>query len=180
MKTTTYLRFSLLIPLVVWGICLLFLLLVNAIPETSALAVDESQGITELVFLFLAFYIFGIIVWIIPYVLLALILFFWSFISRAKTALKVFTLSPLAMTILTVAALNILKLGTTDENSLFSSPGVIDQDLIDLNVLGIAFALIWGYMCVGIGFGIYKILQKRGVIRDEESAQIASTSDQPA
>lgn len=182
MKTTTYLRFSLLIPLVVWGICLLFLVLVNAIPETSALAVDGSQSITEIVFLFLAFYIFGIIVWILPYLLLSLILFFWSFINTAQTALKVkvFALSPLAMMILTVAVLNILTLGTSPDGTLFSSPGIIDQDFISLNLLGAAFALIWGYICVGIGFGIYKLLQRRGMIRDEETAQIASTSDQPA
>jgi hypothetical protein len=31
----------------------------------------------------------------------------------------------------------------------------------------LAFSLIWGYVCVGIGFGIYKLLQHLQIIRDE-------------
>ena len=181
MKTNTYLRLSLLIPLLVWVICLLFMLIANTIPESSALAIDESRGIGELVFLFLAFYVIGILVWLVPYILLSLILFFWSFTNTAQTALsvKVFALSPLAMMVLTIAVLNILTFGTSPDSTLFSSPGIMDQDFIYLNLLGAAFALIWGYICVGIGFGIHRVLQNRGMIRDEETTQIAATSDQP-
>jgi hypothetical protein len=116
--------------------------------------------------IFSAFYIFGIIVWIFPYLLLSLILFLSSFITEARTALKVFALSPLAMTLLTVATLNLLMFSNMGEAGILSNPA-IDQDYMSLNILGAAFTLIWGYLCVGIGFGIYKLLQRRGRIRDE-------------
>lgn len=179
MKTNTFLRLSLLIPLLVWIGCLVFLLIVNAIPDSSALAIDETNGISELVFLFLGSYVFGIIVWLIPYILLSLILFFWSFIGRAQTALKVYALSPLAMMVLTLAALNILTLGTARENALFSGSGIMDQDFINLNLLGTALSLGWGYICVGIGFGIYKLLQRRGMIRDDQNLRITPATNQP-
>ena len=166
MKTANYLRLSLLIPLLVWGVCLLlFIAIASAAPEIEPGYMATTSG-PNWVTIFFAFYIFGIIVWIFPYILLSLILFFWSFISQARTALKVFALSPLAMTILTIATLNILALNNTGEAAILSNPA-IDQDYISLNILGAAFTLIWGYICVGIGFGIYKLLQRRGILRDE-------------
>jgi len=136
--------------------------------QMDEVAYDSSTNIATILTIFFAFYIFGIIVWIFPYLLLALILFFLSFISRAKTTLKIFTFSPLAMTILTIATLNILALGTAGEGTMLSNPGIIDQDFISLNILGAAFTLIWGYICVGIGYGIYRLLQLRQIIRDQE------------
>jgi hypothetical protein len=170
MKTVTYLRLSLLIPLLVWGLCLLvYILIASATPESELGYMAEVSGPNR-VTIFFAFYIFGIFVWIFPYLLLSLILFFWSFISQARTALKVFALSPLAMTILTIAMLNILALNNTGEAAILSNPA-IDQDYISLNILGAAFTLIWGYICVGIGFGIYKLLQRRQFIRDEDNIE---------
>ena len=166
MKTVTYLRLSLLIPLLVWGLCLLvYIPIASATPEIELGYMAEASG-PAWVTIFFAFYIFGIFVWIFPYLLLSLILFFWSFISQARTALKVFALSPLAMTILTITMLNILALNNTGEAAILSDLA-IDQDYISLNILGAAFTLIWGYICVGVGFGIYKLLQRRRIIRDE-------------
>ncbi|MEO8357126.1 MAG: hypothetical protein ABI621_14540 [Chloroflexota bacterium] len=169
MKTTTYLRLSLLIPLNIWGVGVLLIAIASTRPEIDLGYMADASG-PNWVAIFFAFYIFGIIVWIFPYILLSLILFFWSFISQARTALKVFALSPLAMTILTIATLNLLALNNTGEAAILSNP-VIDQDYIGLNIIGAAFTLIWGYICVGIGFGIYKLLQRQAIVREEETIE---------
>ena len=158
MKTTTYLRFSLLIPFLIWGICFLLMMAIGSasmdqfVPE---LPDDISFGIA----VFFTSYLIGIVFWIFPYLLLSLILFFWSFIGRASTALKVFALSPLAMTLLTVATVIILDLGAS---------GGMDPDFFSFIVFVVALVLVWGYICVGIGFGIYKLLRRKQLIQDEE------------
>lgn len=181
MKTNTYLRWSLLIPFLVWGVSLL-IFMIAGIFSTVAFPVGESLFAVDIALMFLTFYVFGIIVWIFPYILLALTLFLWSFIGKARTALKVFAISPLAMTPLTVATLTILILGTSGESNISSSPGIFNQDLlliIGISLLGAAFALIWGYICVGIGYGIYRFLQKRQLIRDEVRMEVPVALNEP-
>lgn len=173
MKTNAYLRFSLLIPFVVWAVCLLIFLVVSAVQIDNPVS-DESSTFGMILALVSMFYVFGIIIWIFPYLLLALILFFWSFIAQTRTALKVFALSPVAMTLLTLATVNIIMLGTADGGSFLSEPGVIDQGFVGMNVMATVFALVWGYICVGIGYGIYKLLQRRGIIKDEMPAPALS------
>ena len=80
------------------------------------------------------------------------------------------------MMIMTLAVLTIFSLGSAGNSTWFDGPGVIDQDFINLNLLGAGFALVWGYLCVGIGYGIYRLLQQRGIIRDE---QIMESAPQP-
>ncbi len=167
MKTTTYLRFSLLIPFVIWGICLLVIMAMDA-ASRDQFTPKLPEAISVGVGVFFTAYVLGIIFWILPYVLLALILFFSTFISQARTALKVFALSPLAMTLLTLATVILMDL--SNANSL-------DQNFASLVLLAKALVLSWGYICVGIGYGIYKLLERRGIIRDEAPVQ---TSLQPA
>lgn len=175
MNTQAYLRYSLLIPFLVWVLCLVLVLILRAI-QTDTITYDDSIYYATALSFAALFYVFGIIVWIIPYLLLAAILFFWSFKARAKTALKVFALSPLAMTVLTVAASNVILLWNSGDAFGFSSAGMSDQGLINLNFMAIGFALTWGYICVGIGYGTYKLLQRRGIIRDE---QVMESAPQP-
>lgn len=167
MKTTTYLRFSLLIPFAVWGVCLLVIM------ATSAISMDQfvpemPENISMGVAVFFSSYVIGIIFWIFPYILLASILFFSTFISQARTALKLFALSPLAMTLLTLATVIIISL---------SSSGTTDQGFSNFILFVVGLVMIWGYICVGIGYGIYRLLQRRGRIRDEE---IVQSRPQPA
>jgi hypothetical protein len=179
MKTNTYLRWSLLIPFLVWGVSLLIFMVISKF-SPEAFPGGESLAAVDIAILFLAFYVFGIIVWILPYILLALILFFWSFIARTQTALKVFALSPIAMTLLTLAALTLLSFGTSEPGTIFSSAGIVDRDFLSLNILGAAFALIWGYICVGIGYGIYRLFQRRQLIRDEANIEAPLVLHDPA
>jgi hypothetical protein len=161
MKTATYLRFSLLIPFAVWGICLLVIMATSAVSKDQFVP-ELQENISTGVAVFFSAYVIGIIFWIFPYLLLALILFFSTFISQGRTALKVFALSPLAMTLLTLATVILIDL---------SSSGTIDQGFSNFILFVVGLVLIWGYICVGIGYGIYRLLQRRGKIRDEESIE---------
>lgn len=166
MKTATYLRMSLLIPFLVWGVCLLIVFLASASPMKE-LASRETTTLAGLVFLSLAFYALGIIIWVFPYLLLSLILLALSFLIQARVTMKVFALSPIAMTILTVSLVDLLALGSSEKGQILSNPLITDQDFISFNLFVLAFSLIWGYICVGLGFGSYKLLKQRNVIRDE-------------
>jgi hypothetical protein len=162
MKTTTYLRWSLLIPFLVWGFCLLFFLGLSALPESIT-----SSAVMNLIALPLMFYVFGIIGWFLPYLLLAVILLLWSFKGQPRTHLAAFALSPFAMTVLVMIVVSFLSLG--NENPTFSASNLLQNAGIFLgtNILFALVSLVWGYICVGTGYGIYKILQRAGFIREE-------------
>jgi len=164
MKTTTYLRVSLLIPFVIWGICLLLAMAMNT-ASLDQFTPKMPEALSIGIAVFFTAYVLGIIFWILPYALLALILFFSTFISQARMALKVFALSPLAMTLLTLATVILIEL---------SNSGSLDQDFSSLILLATALLLSWGYICVGIGYGIYRLLQRKGIIRDEAPVQFST------
>lgn len=163
MKTTTYLRYSLLVPFVIWGISLLAIMTLSA-TATDQLGPKLPESISMGISIFFIAYALGIIFWIFPYLLLGMILFFTTFIVRARAALTLFALSPLAMTVLTIATVILIDLGNS---------GALDQGYAYSYFMGFVAVLVlgWGYICVGIGYGIYKLLQRRGKIREEETSQ---------
>lgn len=159
MKTTTYLRLSLLIPFVVWGVCLALFAVTNVSPTTGGL-VGRSIGI-----LFL-FYVFGIIGWLIPYLLLCLILLILSLKNGAETLIKIFALSPLAMALFVVAFVIIILGGSPDPSSLSPDLATPAGEFFGSSAWFAIITLVWGYICVAIGYGIYRLLQALHVIRD--------------
>jgi hypothetical protein len=173
MKTATYLRLSLLIPILVWGVCLLFLIVASA-STVNEPVFSKLTAITDLVFLFFSFYVFGMIIWFFPYLVLSVILLFLSVRVQARVAMKAFALSTIAMTILTIAVLDLMAMGTSGDGTILSNSLIRDQDFISFNILVLTLSLIWGYICVGIGFGIYKLLQRSRTIRDEWNIESAS------
>ncbi len=121
MKTKNYLRLSLLIPFLVWLVCLLiFVTWSNLAP--NSLGMDGSEGIAGIALLPLLFYLFGIIGWLLPYLLLALILFLWSFRGQSHILMKAFALSPLVMTVFILIFVNALSLGDGGRNLFSSNP----------------------------------------------------------
>ncbi len=169
MKTVVYLRLSLLMPILVWGVCFLLFIVASIFP-INEFASSESTTTTAM-FVFFGFYAFGIVIWFFPYLLLSLILVALSFITKAGITMKIFALSPIAMTILTITLLNLLAVGTSGDSTMLSNPLVKGQDFIIFNLLSLVLSLIWGYICVGIGFGLYKLLRHLRIIRDEEKTQ---------
>ncbi len=154
MKARTYVRLSLLIPLLVWGICLLFFIVASAsVTEPVSIL---SMSVFEWIGRFTAFYVFGIIGWILPYILLALLLLSLSFMWETRILIKVYAFSPIAMTLLTLAFVNLLVLfpwdGTTSAN-LYAG----FQDFTSINLFLAVVILAWSYICFGIGIGVYKL-----------------------
>jgi hypothetical protein len=167
MKTKTYLQLALLIPFMVWVICfVIFVIWSKLAPNGSGF--NGSEGPVMIVMLPLLFYVFGIIGWLIPYVVLAVILFIWSFSGKAQTLMKGFALSPLIMAIFVLILVNVLSIGSTDVNQFLANPTSNAADFLGSNAWYGVLTLVWGYICVGIGYAIYKILQRRGVIKEEE------------
>lgn len=167
MKTKTYLRLSLLIPFFVWVICpAIFMIWIKLFPNSSGLR--EPGGIVNVVPLALLFYVFGIIGWFLPYLLLALILFIWSFRSQSPVLMKGFALSPLVMTILVLIVVNALSIGNGGRSLFSPNPTTNALGILGSNALFAVLTLVSGYICVGIGYGFYKLLQRDGFIKDEE------------
>jgi hypothetical protein len=163
-KTTTYLRISLLIPFLVWASCALVFFLWDTF-EPNSIGLDGSSAMAVIAVLIL-FYVFGIFVWFLPYVLLCLILLVWSFKSQTPVLMKVLALSPFAMAVLVLATVNLLSFNSGDISMRFSNPAALVENLIGANLLFLILALLWGYICVSIGYGVYKILQRLEFIRD--------------
>lgn len=165
MKTTTFLRLSLLIPFLVWGICVLFFIVLSA-ADSSGPTTNESTIMGIMVWAML-FYVFGIIGWFLPYLLLSLVLLVWSFRARAEVLMKVFALSPLAMSALIVIVLSVISASSQDWDMFQANPLASAENFFASPLWFVILTLLWGYICVGVGFGIYKILQRRGFIKDE-------------
>lgn len=163
MKTTTYLRFSLLIPFLVWGVSILLFMLWGELDPSS---LGDGSDLRLYIFISLAFYVFGIIGWFLPYLILAFILLIWSFKSRADVLMRGFALSPLVMAVFTV--LFVLTLFRGDDIGSASPEFVTNPgEFIGSNIFFAVLALFWGYLNVAIGYGIYKLLQRGQIIRDE-------------
>jgi len=69
MKPLTYFRLALSFPYILWGICALIFLFVSKL---------EISGNWNIVLMPLLFYVFGIILWFIPYTALAIGMWIWS------------------------------------------------------------------------------------------------------
>jgi len=165
MKTKTFLRLSLLTPFLVWGICVLFFLIWSAFDGSGPVA-NESTMVGIILWSVL-FYVFGIIGWFLPYLLLSIVLLVWSFRSRAEVLMKVFAFSPVAMAILIVIFLSMISMSTQDWDMFSSNPLANAENFFGSPLWFVILTLVWGYVCVGVGFGVYKILQRRGFIKDE-------------
>lgn len=165
MKTRIYLRVSLLIPLLVWGLSLMFFMFAS---RSQVLAQSQPASIATWLFRFMAFYTFGIIIWIFPYLLLAFILLAMSFRMETQNLFKVFALSPIAMTLITVSLATLIVLSIPGTGIGLTNPILADQNVLSVGILLMIVSLLWGYVCVGTGFAIYKLLQRQHFIRDEE------------
>jgi hypothetical protein len=131
---------------------------------------SEQMTVFGFLELFIMFYVMGILFWFLPYLVLSIALLFISFTSRLKMLQYLFILSPFAMAILAMIEGTIITLSTRD---LFMSSADLLSNFITSTsfslMMGI-LALVYGYICVGLGFGGYKLLQQFGMIVDEEKA----------
>lgn len=167
MKTRTYARLSLLIPILIWAVGLLLLLALYVLFPDSQSG-SETPAVVAVIGMFLVFYVIGIIYWLIPYLLVSLILVLVSFRSTEKVIKVVYMLSPILMAIVIVILVAVLTIAPAEGPLLVGDLTSSFLDSLGTGGLFTIITLIWGYICVGLGFGIYKLLQRFGMIKTEE------------
>jgi hypothetical protein len=84
-----------------------------------------------------------------------------------RTLMKVFALSPVAMAILILTSLSVMSASTQDWDMSLANPLANSENFFGSPLWFVILTLVWSYICVGLGFGIYKILQRRGLVKDE-------------
>lgn len=154
MKPKTYFRLTLLFPYLLWCICAL---------TVYILSLQDTSTAWDTALMPVFFYTFGILLWFVPYTLLAVGLLIWSRNKPTATLRKAAMIAPLLFAVLMLI-----------ESTLVSLPFDNAADYMETMpgqtaLLG-GFSLVFGYMCVGIALGFYKLLQTRGLIQEENSS----------
>jgi hypothetical protein len=166
-RPPTYARLSLLIPILAWVSSLLLLLTAFALlPDLQT--TSETPTLVAVVGALLLFYVIGIVYWLIPYLLVSLVLLLISFKSTERVLRVVYLLSPLLMAIMILIVVTTLKITPAEGSLLVSDLTSNYHDSVGTGVLFAFITLVWGYLCVGLGFGGYKLLQQFGTIKEEK------------
>jgi hypothetical protein len=160
MKPQTLLRLSLIIPYLLWGISTIIMLVVNSVNTT---AIDSNSIISALIYVPIL-YAFGIVIWGIPYTLLAVGLWLWSRGKSIQKAIKVFALAPIMLAILIAIEISAFSINWSDMGAGFS------QNAADFGASILAMgglAIVFGYLSIGVVTGIYKVLTMLNFIKKE-------------
>jgi hypothetical protein len=160
MKPQTFLRLSLLTPYLIWGISAIVALVVSSSKNT---AFDSNPIINTLLYIPML-YAFGIIIWGIPYTLLAVGLGLWSRGKPTQKILRTFAWSPVMLAVLISFEVPVFLLNWNNLGAGFS------QNSTDLgaSILAMgALTIVFGYLSIGVVAGIYKVLTLRNLIKNE-------------
>lgn len=151
MKPRNYFGAALLFPYILWCVCASILFLLSSLDESEAL---------NFVLMPIAFYVLGVILWFLPYTVIAIGLWLWSRNKPTKFLWRAATLAPFFLFILTAIEAMIISLPAD------SATEFLEEAISQMVFLGV-FSLLFGYLCVGIAAGVYKILQSRKLVVDE-------------
>lgn len=154
MKHRTYFGLALLTPYILWIVCALTAFLLSG---------QEISTGWDIVLMPVFFYAIGILLWFIPYTLLAVGLWIWSRNKPVPALFRAAMVAPVALGILMLLEGLLVNLPASDLAQLGRElPG-------QLAMLG-GLSLLFGYFCVGIAWGIYKMLKSRNLIAEEMPA----------
>lgn len=161
-KPQNLLRSLLLAPYLAWGVSLLFAYLVSGPAGnlyTSNAFFDALTGVTS-------FYVIGIVLWGVPYTILALGLLLWSIKKPVSIIFKVFIFSPFLLSILMVIEIVLISYWPLQTQSLGDS-----MDFLSSLLVVVIPTFIYGYGLVGVGIVIYKAARRLIFIRIEGEAK---------
>lgn len=157
MKPRTYFGLALLTPYALWIVCASIAYLLSG---------EETSTGWDALLMPVFFYAIGILLWFIPYTLLAIGLWIWSRNRSVTTLFRAAMAAPVLMGVLMLLEGLLVNLPASDLAQLGRElPGQVA-------LLG-GLSLIFGYFCVGIAWGIYKILKARKFIAEETPAPAA-------
>lgn len=151
MKPQTCLRLTLLAPYLLWVVLAWTVILL----DRSSQSMDP--GIIYNVFLTAAnLYMIGIVIWILPYTILAVSLWLWSKGKSPEETARFFAFSPLIMAFLVALEMGLLSI---------SWGGGVSSDFGAAVAAIAGLAILFGYLMIGMVAGMYKILSLVRVIR---------------
>lgn len=151
MKPRTYFGLALLFPYILWVICALIAFILSG---------QETSTGWDILLTPVFFYAIGILIWFIPYTLLAIGLWIWSRNKSVTALFRAGMASPVIFGVLMLLEGLLVNLPASDLAQLGRElPGQVA-------LLG-GLSLLFGYFCVGIALGIYKILKTRKFIAEE-------------
>lgn len=151
MKLRTYFGFALFLPFLLWLICLLISLMASGADLSSP---------PDTFFIPIAYYTVGIILWFIPYTILAIGLWNWS---KNKETIEIRNAALATPFIFYLLLLGEAVLTFTVTNSMTDFASTMPEAALIIGVLSLGF----GYLCVGVGMGIFKLLQANNLIKNE-------------
>jgi len=151
MKPRTFFGLALLFPYILWGICTLVIVLLSS---------QETSTAWNIVLMPITYYAFGIILWFIPYTVLAVGTWIWS---RNKPTTALYKLAMRAPILLFA----LLLIETVLVSLPVESVVELTKDMLGQSVLLGGFSLVFGYLCVGIAVGAYNFLRSKRLIAEE-------------
>ena len=151
MKPRTYFGLSLLFPYILWIICALAAFLLSSLETTPA---------WDILLMPIMFYAFGILLWFLPYTILAVGMWIWSRNKSTAALYKLALTAPLLLVVLMLIEAVLVSLPVDSFAELIKD---LPSQVALLGGLGLAF----GYLCVGIALGIFKFLQAKKNIVEE-------------
>ena len=165
MKPQTLLRLSLLLPYLLWGFSVVTVLIMSS-------AINASMGSGN-VFNALAFiviiYAYWIILWGLPYTLLAIGLWIWSLHKQTRNIIKTFTWAPVLLTIPMMIETLILDYRSYNSYSELTQNWQSFWSGFAYSTLTLTgLSLAYGYLCIGLVYVLYKLLGKLKLIQDEQ------------
>ena len=161
-KPQNLLRSLLLAPYLAWGVSLVFTYLVSG----SGRNLYTSNTFFEVLTGVVSFYVIGIVLWGIPYTILALGLLLWSIKKPVPTIFKVFIFSPFLLSILMVLEIVLISYWPLQAQSLGDS-----TDFLSSLLVAVIPTFIFGYGLVGVGIVIYKAARRLNFISIEGEAK---------
>jgi hypothetical protein len=161
MKPQTFFRLALLVPYILWGIGLLVMLPLSAME-------NELSETWNFILMPIAFYTIGIILWFLPYTILAIGLGIWAKNKSINSLRNMALAAPFLFFVLMSIEIIIVNLPATTITEFLSA--IAEQSL----AFGV-FSLLYGYVCVGIAFGIFKLLQHKNLIAIEVPPSLSET-----
>jgi hypothetical protein len=161
MKPQTFLRLSLLIPYLLWGLSAIIVAVVGSSTNTPF---GTNPIINALLYIPML-YALGIFIWGIPYTILAVGLGLWSRGKPTQKILRTFAWSPVMLAILISLEMIAFSINWNDLGASFSQNSTdFGASILGMGALAIAF----GYLSIGVVAGVYKLLTLLNLIKNEE------------
>ena len=175
MKTKTYARLALLIPLLIWVILIFVELAINLVIPAD-LRSSEQMTVFGFLEMFIMFYVMGILFWFLPYLVLSIAMLLISYKISLERLQYVLILSPFAMAILAMMEATLVSLPAGGFASPSADLATNFMTGIGINLMMGILSLVYGYICVGLGIAGYKLLQRFGKIKEEEKTNVEITN----